>query len=117
MAKKSKKENDKTTKRGPNSGFPYSGEEIARSEAIRELLNVDEDELPIKTETSPRMVITFAILKTVQEGLILGRKRRLSEIYQVELDKRMISKSRKGRGELVVALSSGKAEEEGELRL
>jgi len=113
----------KITKPGPNAGFPQSGEpESYRSEAIRELIEIKDGELPLKTETPPRLVVPFTLLETVEKGMVLRKKgepvRRLSEIYREAFDRRMISKSRQGRKELIAALTAEKGKDgEEELRL
>lgn len=82
-----------------------SGNEV-RPAAVRELFNPDDKDLPMKTETHPRMVETLVRLKVLEEARNLHRTKSLLEIFVEEYDTRMISYNRKGRLELLGALQA-----------
>lgn len=82
-----------------------SGGEV-KPAAVRELFTPDDKDLPLKTETHPRMVEVLVKLKVLEESRNLKRTKSLLEIFVQEYDKRMISYNRKGRLELLGALQA-----------
>ncbi len=73
--------------------------------AVRELFN-STDELTLKTETPPRMIIPLVRMKILEAARDPDRTKSLVAIFIEEFDKRMISYNRKGRLELLGALQA-----------
>jgi len=95
-----------------------SGDGGVRPAAVRELFSPDDDDMPMKTETPPRMVVTLVRLKLLEEARRLDRKKSLIQIFIEEYDKRMISYNRKGRLELLGALQAlAESEMRGEIAI
>ena len=65
----------------------------AKSEGLRELFDIPSSELPLKTNTPPKLIEPFTMIETVEKAFILTRKRRISSIYREVHDRRMIGKS------------------------
>lgn len=89
-------------------------EEQFRPAAVRELFDMDSD-LTLKTETPTRMILPLVRLAVIQAAADPRRKKSLLQVFRDEFDKRMISKERKGRLELLAAMqaaASGEEEEE-----
>jgi len=79
--------------------------ESARPAAVRELFNV-EDDLTLKTETPPRMILPLVRMKILEAAADTDREKSLVQIFIEEYDRRMISYNRKGRLELLGALQA-----------
>jgi len=79
--------------------------EGVRPAAVRELFNT-KDDLTLKTETPPRMIIPLVRMKIIEAARDPNRKKSLVEVFIEEYDKRMISFNRKGRLELLGALKA-----------
>jgi len=90
-----------------------SEEESVKPAAVRELFNVDDD-LTLKTETPPRMVLPLVRMKILEAAADVGRTKSLVQIFIEEYDRRMISLNRKGRLELLGALQALAESEGGE---
>ncbi len=90
-----------------------SEEESIKPAAVRELFNVDDD-LTLKTETPPRMIIPLVRMKILTAAADVDRKESLVEVFIREYDRRMISFNRKGRLELLGALQALADSEGGE---
>jgi len=82
-----------------------SEEEGVRPAAVRELFNVDDD-LTLKTETPPRMILPLVRMKILEAAADPERTKSLIQVFVEEYDKRMISYKRKGRLEMLGALQS-----------
>jgi len=80
--------------------------------AVRELFSPDDKDMPLKTETHPRMVEVLVRLKLLEEARNLHRTKSLLQIFMETYDTRMVSFNRKGRLELLGALQA-LAESEG----
>jgi len=74
--------------------------------AVRELFSPDDKDMPLKTETHPRMVEVLVRLRLLEEARNLHRTKSLLQVFIEEYDKRMISFNRKGRLELLGALQA-----------
>jgi len=79
--------------------------EATRPAAVRELFNM-QDDLTLKTETPPRMVMPLVLMRLVAEASKPNREKHLLEVFIEEFDRRMVSYNRKGRLELLGALQS-----------
>ena len=79
--------------------------------AVRELFNPGDD-LTLKTETPPRMIMTLVRMRILEEAANPARVKSLVQVFVEEYDRRMISLNRKGRLELLGALQA-LAESEG----
>ncbi len=90
-----------------------SEEESIKPAAVRELFNVDDD-LTLKTETPPRMILPLVRMKILEAAADVDRKESLVEVFIKEYDRRMISYNRKGRLELLGALQALAETEGGE---
>lgn len=77
-----------------------------RPAAVRELFSPDDKDMPLKTETHPRMVEVLVRLKLLEEARNLHRQKSLLQTFVEEYDKRMVSFNRKGRLELLGALQA-----------
>ena len=73
--------------------------------AVRELFNVDDD-LTLKTETPPRMILPLVRMKILEAAADPERVESLIAVFVREYDKRMISYNRKGRLEMLGALGA-----------
>jgi len=74
--------------------------------AVRELFSPDDKDMPLKTETHPRMIEVLVRLKLLEEARNLRRTKSLLLTFIEEYDKRMVSYNRKGRLELLGALQA-----------
>lgn len=72
-----------------------------RSEALTELFEIGPEELPLKTNTPPRLVTVFAIQETVEAAMSENRTEPLSKIYRNAHARWRIGMSGRGREELV----------------
>jgi len=90
-----------------------SQEEGVRPAAVRELFNT-KDDLTLKTETPPRMILPLVRMKILEAASDPDRKKSLIQVFVEEYDKRMVSVNRKGRLELLGALQSLAEAEGGE---
>jgi len=82
--------------------------------AVRELFDMEGD-LTLKTETPSRMILPLVRMRVLEAAANPSRKESLVEVFIREMDRRMISKDRKGRLELLAALQAlAASEEEGE---
>jgi len=90
-----------------------SQEDGVKPAAVRELFNVDDD-LTLKTETPPRMIIPLVRMKILSAATDTTRTKSLIEVFVEEYDRRMISLNRKGRLELLGALQALAEAEGGE---
>ena len=88
-----------------------SEQESVKPAAVRELFNT-KDDLTLKTETPPRMILPLVRMKILSAAADPNRTKSLIEVFVEEYDKRMISLNRKGRLELLGALQA-LAESEG----
>jgi len=73
--------------------------------AVKELFNT-KDDLTLKTETQPRMILPLVRMRILEAASDPDRKESLIEVFVKEYDKRMISLNRKGRLELLGALQA-----------
>lgn len=83
----------------------------AKPAAVKELFDV-EDDLTLKTETPPRMILPLVRMKILEAASDPDRTKSLIQVFVEEYDRRMISYNRKGRLELLGALQA-LAESEG----
>ena len=90
-----------------------SQEESIKPAAVRELFNT-KDDLTLKTETPPRMVLPLVRMKILEAAADPDRTKSLVGVFIEEYDKRMISYKRKGRLELLGALQALAESEGGE---
>ena len=90
-----------------------SQEEGVRPAAVRELFNT-KDDLTLKTETPPRMILPLVRMKILEAASDPDRKKSLIQVFVEEYDRRMVSLNRKGRLELLGALQSLAEAEGGE---
>ena len=90
-----------------------SQEEGVRPAAVRELFNT-KDDLTLKTETPPRMILPLVRMKILEAASDPDRKESLISVFIREYDKRMVSVNRKGRLELLGALQALAEAEGGE---
>lgn len=90
-----------------------SEEESVKPAAVRELFNT-KDDLTLKTETPPRMILPLVRMKIIEAAADPDRKESLVEVFIREYDKRMVSFNRKGRLELLGALQALAESEGGE---
>ena len=90
-----------------------SQEEGVRPAAVRELFNT-KDDLTLKTETPPRMILPLVRMKILEAASDPDRKKSLIQVFVEEYDKRMVSVNRKGRLELLGALQALAEAEGGE---
>ena len=90
-----------------------SSEESVRPAAVRELFNV-EDDMTLKTETPPRMILPLVRMKVIEAYSDVDRTKSLIQVFIEEYDRRMISINRKGRLELLGALQALAESEGGE---
>ena len=90
-----------------------SQDDGVRPAAVRELFNV-KDDLTLKTETPPRMILPLVRMKILEAASDPDRKKSLIQVFVEEYDRRMISFQRKGRLELLGALQSLAEAEGGE---
>jgi hypothetical protein len=74
--------------------------------AVRELFTPEDDELPLKTETPPKMVSTLVRMKVLEAARDLDRTESLVAVFMRAYDQRMVSFNRKGRLELLGALQA-----------
>lgn len=81
--------------------------------AVRELFNTADD-LTLKTETPPRMIMSLVRMKILTAVADPDRTKSLIEVFVEEYDKRMVSYNRKGRLELLGALQALAESEGGE---
>lgn len=88
-------------------------EQPFRPAAVRELFDTSID-LTLKTETPSRMVLPMVRLAVIQAAADPKRKKSLLQVFREEFDKRMISKERKGRLELLAAMQAAAAGEDEE---
>ena len=88
-------------------------EEGVKPAAVRELFNVDDD-LTLKTETPPRMVLPLVRMRILEAAADPNRTKSLVQVFIEEYDRRMISFNRKGRLELLGALQALAESEGGE---
>jgi len=84
------------------------GEEDQRNPAIRELgyALASDDDMSMKTETSPRMVLNLVRMRVLEAARDPERTESLVEVFIREYDKRMVSLNRKGRLELLGAMQA-----------
>jgi len=90
-----------------------SSEDSVRPAAVRELFNV-EDDMTLKTETPPRMILPLVRMKVIEAYSDVNRTKSLIQVFIEEYDRRMISINRKGRLELLGALQALAESEGGE---
>ena len=90
-----------------------SQDDGVRPAAVRELFNV-KDDLTLKTETPPRMILPLVRMKILEAASDPDRKKSLIQVFVEEYDRRMISFQRKGRLELLGALQALAEAEGGE---
>jgi len=90
-----------------------SSEEGVKPAAVRELFNT-EDDLTLKTETPPRMILPLVRMKILEAASDPNRTESLVQIFVKEYDRRMVSVNRKGRLELLGALQALAETEGGE---
>jgi len=90
-----------------------SEEESIKPAAVRELFNA-EDNLTLKTETQPRMILPLVRMKILEAAADPDRTKSLVAVFIEEYDKRMVSINRKGRLELLGALQALSESEGGE---
>ena len=90
----------------------YEEEEV-KPQAVRELFDGNTD-LTLKTEIPPQMVIPLLRLKIVMAASDPKRTKPLVQVFIDEYMKLMISLKRRGRLELLGALSAVMRDEEGE---
>jgi len=90
-----------------------SSEDSVKPAAVRELFNV-EDDLTLKTETPPRMILPLVRMKILEAASDPDRKKSLIQVFVEEYDRRMISLNRKGRLEMLGALQALAESEGGE---
>jgi len=88
-------------------------EEGVKPAAVRELFNVDDD-LTLKTETPPRMILPLVRMRILEAAANPDRTKSLVQVFIEEYDRRMISFNRKGRLELLGALQALAESEGGE---
>ena len=88
-------------------------EEGVKPAAVRELFNV-EDDLTLKTETPPRMILPLVRMRILEAAANPDRTKSLVQVFIEEYDRRMISFNRKGRLELLGALQALAESEGGE---
>lgn len=81
--------------------------------AVRELFTIGDD-LTLKTETPPRMILPLVRMKILEAAADPDRTESLVEVFIREYDKRMVSYNRKGRLELLGALQALAEAEGGE---
>lgn len=93
------------------------GSQYVRSEALRELFDIGDGELPLKTNTPPRMVPTFTLMETSELALDLTRTDPLTKCYRDVHDVRMIGKGGHGRLEIVTVTQGTMKEDEEALDL
>ena len=79
-----------------------SQDDGVRPAAVRELFNT-KDDLTLKTETPPRMILPLVRMKILEAASDPDRKKSLIQVFVEEYDRRMISFQRKGRLELLGA--------------
>jgi len=98
----------KEQKTEDKKGFPQELDTTRwiRSEAVRELFEIRDGELPMKTNTPARALMPFVLMETVEYGMSMVKDTPLSAKFREFHDKRMIGKGGKGRGELLAALQS-----------
>lgn len=109
--------------RTPDSGYPVelTLPQYVRSEALRELFEVKDGELPLKTRTPGRCVIPFTMMEVIEnalsgDGLKPSERPRLSTLFRKFHDQRMISIHGQSRKEMMMALTAiARAEEEEEI--
>lgn len=85
-------------------------EEPFKPAAVRELFDTTGD-LTLKTETPSRMILPLVRLELIQEAANPKRTMPLLEVFRRAFDRRMISKERKGRLELLAAMQAAAADE------
>ena len=90
-----------------------SQDDGVRPAAVRELFNT-KDDLTLKTETPPRMILPLVRMKILEAASDPDRKKSLIQVFVEEYDKRMVSYNRKGRLELLGALQALAEAEGGE---
>ena len=90
-----------------------SQDEGIKPAAVRELFNT-KDDLTLKTETPPRMILPLVRMKILEAASDPDREKSLIQVFVEEYDRRMISYQRKGRLELLGALQSLAEAEGGE---
>lgn len=81
--------------------------------AVRELFNVGDD-LTLKTETPPRMILPLVRMRILEAAADPDRTKSLVQVFIEEYDRRMVSYQRKGRLELLGALQALAESEGGE---
>jgi len=99
----------------PKKDFPpgFGQEQVQRkSEAARELFQISEEDLPVKTETPGRLVYPFAMMATAEDAIDVNRRQRLSYRFRMHHDRRMISKNRKSRGEIIQITQTQKSDDD-----
>ena len=111
MANKDKSKN--LTKQQLVDILTKSSEESVKPAAVRELFNV-EDDLTLKTETPPRMILPLVRMRILEAASDPKRTKSLIQVFVEEYDRRMISVNRKGRLELLGALQALAEAEGGE---
>ena len=94
--------------------FPkdLAGSTQQRNASMKELFDISEEELPMKTETPSRLVWIFSTMATMEDAIDLERTERLTARFRHHHDIRMISKNRKNRSEIVQIHQSAKIEDE-----
>ena len=88
-------------------------DEAIKLAAVRELFNT-KDDLTLKTETPPRMILPLVRMRVIEEAANPDRTISLVQVFIQEYDRRMISFRRKGRLELLGALQALAESEGGE---
>lgn len=88
-------------------------EESVKPAAVRELFNTKND-LTLKTETPPRMILPLVRMRILEAAADPDREISLVQVFIEEYDKRMVSYNRKGRLELLGALQALAESEGGE---
>ena len=90
-----------------------SQDDQVKPAAVRELFNVGDD-LTLKTETPPRMILPLVRMKILEAAADPDRTESLIAVFIKEYDRRMVSINRKGRLELLGALQALSEAEGGE---
>jgi len=81
-------------------------EERSRPTAVRELYELSDEDLVLKTETPSRMILPMVRLAVIDAAADPKRKKSLLQVFREAFDRRMISKERKGRLELLAAVQA-----------
>jgi hypothetical protein len=88
------------------SPVPELSPQLIRSEVVRELFEITEEELPMKTNTPGKVLIPMVNMETIEQACDPNRKKPLSRLWRENHDRRMISRGGKGRTEMLAALQT-----------